>query len=390
MMKKSDGFTLVELLVGIFCASIVTAAAMTLMLMGARTNRALLDANSEQQTARIITTMVESLASEGDISKIYVGYDEYAVVEDYGEQDWAIFGTSPSTPVLSYSFDEQTIFTADNNALMAGVTSSTLTLSRNTLSGCLLSFTIQTEENQYEITSYCRAVDIAAEGLVLDKDNLSADDSIRNELLEPDSPAPITPNVGDGNETGRFAFLQALCSQYGSTGKLTGSTGVANFSNTFSGWYTKTKHGESSYMPGWSTNTPWCACFVSWGIYQVKDYLNYDEDTLPCFAHVKLGYEDFRNGKYGQWIEYDDEYSPQAGDLVFFDWDAVSSLNTAPIHDGLDHVGVVFYCDDTYLYTIEGNTSVDSNGIGRVDLKRYYLNATTIKGYGVLDWKTTS
>ena len=140
-MKKSDGFTLIELLIGILCAALVTGAAMTLLLMGTRTNRAVLNARSEQQTVRLLAAMVESLAGENKLRSCVTG------------PDWEICGDT--APILAYSSDDQTIFSGDAIAFMDGVTSSSLAVSEDTLSGSLLEFTIQTEKNVYKISAYC-------------------------------------------------------------------------------------------------------------------------------------------------------------------------------------------------------------------------------------------
>ena len=174
-MKKSDGFTLIELLVGILCAALVTGAAMTLLLMGMRSNRALLDTNSEQQTVRIITSMVESLASEGAIENIYKGpraCELYLESDLYQGQswEWAILPHSSDTPILLYSSDEQAIFTSDLTPLMTGVKSSTISAPNASeddpklLGGSLLTFSIETEKGTYEITTYCRTSEITFTG----------------------------------------------------------------------------------------------------------------------------------------------------------------------------------------------------------------------------------
>ena len=166
-MKKSDGFTLIELLVGIVCVALVTGAAMTFLLMGMRSNRALLDANSEQQTVRIITSMVESLASEGDIDLVYTGPACQIIENDYTAYDlgleWVILANGRDTPTLMYSSKEDTIFTSDSHtsltALMTGVTSSSIAPvadASTPFGGSLITLTIGTKTATYEITTYCR------------------------------------------------------------------------------------------------------------------------------------------------------------------------------------------------------------------------------------------
>lgn len=381
-MRKTDGFTLIELMVGILCAALVTGSAMTLMLMGARSNRALLDANSEQQTARIITSLVESLASEGDIHEVYLQQSE----EDDSIIGWSLLD-SEGNSILSYSLASQAIYSQDNTPLMEGVLNSTLTLSKSKLSGSLLDISITTENNTYQTATYSRSATIVSD-ITLDSENTSVDitvgipgdSSSENDIETLDPVETLDPDT----TTGRFAFLEALCSQYGSTGYIDSPNGIY-----FSEWYLKAKYGnDTSYNQhasnGWSKETPWCACFVSWGIAQIKDeYLN----SAPLFAHVESGYDTLRSDINGT-FKSPEQYTPIAGDLIFFNWDSQVDTSLAPEDNGLDHIGVVFYCDSNYVYTIEGNTSIDNSGTGRVDLKRYYLNDTDIKGYGILDWKT--
>lgn len=364
-MKKTDGFTLLELIVGILCATLITSAAMSLLLMGARTNRSLVDTNSEQQTARILTSMVESLASEGGIKTVEVqGNLIHGEGEDHGDRDWALLGDTGT--ILSYSFDNQTIYSSGNTPIMEGVISSTLTLSKKTLNGCLLGFSIQTEHNYYETSAYCRSSEIDTDGIVLDKLNVSAEisgeDHEGKETTETIAPSP---DSGDG----RFAFLEALCTQYGSTGNIVGTN------TPFSEWYLLHQYdkGYDEYPGDWSENTPWCACFLSWGVYHALPYL----DDVPCFASVVNWKKYFT--KIGTWTDSTPltapSLTPTAGDLIFFDW-------VGNDYDGLEHIGVVFYVDSQYVYTIEGNNS------NRVELSRYERTSADIKGYGILDWKT--
>ena len=67
---------------------------------------------------------------------------------------------------------------------------------------------------------------------------------------------------------------------------------------------------------------------------------------------------------------------PERGDQVFF-------YNPEKTH--ACHTGLVYEVDDTYLYTVEGNTSSDpgvvENG-GSVNKKKYLLTDKRIAGYG--------
>ena len=63
-LKDNKGFTLIELVVSIASATVVLGAASMLLLMCVRTQRDVLDAAREQQTARTVITMMENLASD--------------------------------------------------------------------------------------------------------------------------------------------------------------------------------------------------------------------------------------------------------------------------------------------------------------------------------------
>jgi len=107
----------------------------------------------------------------------------------------------------------------------------------------------------------------------------------------------------------------------------------------------------------------WCACFVSWCFYKAygakgKDVMcgNYDDYTVySCKYYEKAN----RLGT-----------TPQKGAQVFFTKNGKSS--------GCYHTGIVYDVDNTYFYTIEGNTSsantVVANG-GCVAKKKYSISA---------------
>lgn len=61
-------------------------------------------------------------------------------------------------------------------------------------------------------------------------------------------------------------------------------------------------------------------------------------------------------------------YTPTAGDIIFFDWGRNGTQ---------DHVGLVEKVDGGYVYTIEGNSG---NAVGR---QKYRVGYYEIYGYGV-------
>ncbi|MDR1357761.1 MAG: CHAP domain-containing protein [Coriobacteriales bacterium] len=115
---------------------------------------------------------------------------------------------------------------------------------------------------------------------------------------------------------------------------------------------------------GFSNRVEWCACFVSW----CANECGYIEaGSIPRFSWVPSGVQWFRDA--GRFQERG--YSPQPGDIIFFDWQG----------DGeSDHVGIVEYVEGGYVHTIEGNSS------NTVNRRSYGINSSVIFGYGTLNY----
>jgi hypothetical protein len=125
---------------------------------------------------------------------------------------------------------------------------------------------------------------------------------------------------------------------------------------------------------GFDREVGWCAIFVSWcgtesGLIQ--------KDLMPRFAWVPTGVYWFQNRD--QW--HLNDYTPKPGDIIFFDWyDYDLDENGEEIgQDGsADHVGIVEKIENGYVYTVEGNTTLE----GVCAEKRYPLGYFEILGYG--------
>ena len=110
----------------------------------------------------------------------------------------------------------------------------------------------------------------------------------------------------------------------------------------------------------------WCSTFVS----AVAVKLSYT-DIIPtecgCEKHIQL----FKN--IGVWEENENRV-PNAGDIIFYDWED----NGAGDNKGnSDHVGIVEKVEGDIITVIEGNIN---NAVGRRTLK---VNGKYIRGYGV-------
>ena len=87
---------------------------------------------------------------------------------------------------------------------------------------------------------------------------------------------------------------------------------------------------------------------------------------IPKFVWVKKGVDYYR--EKGQ-LRFPKEYTPQPGDVIFFNWDS------DPV---VEHVGIVEKVEDGYVYSIEGN--VRNMWVKERKLK---LHSSLIYGYGV-------
>ena len=133
-----------------------------------------------------------------------------------------------------------------------------------------------------------------------------------------------------------------------------------------------TQLGNEGGQPYWSwypfeSRVEWCACFVSW----CADQCGYLESgILPKFAGCVDGSNWFKGN--GQW--QDRNYEPQAGDIIFYDWE----------NDGeTDHVGIVEKCENGIVYTVEGNTSDTAHPNGDVVAQHSFpVGSSSIYGYG--------
>lgn len=115
----------------------------------------------------------------------------------------------------------------------------------------------------------------------------------------------------------------------------------------------------------------WCSTFVS----ALAIKLGYT-DIIPtecgCGAHIEL----FK--KIGSWVE-DENRTPRAGDIIFFDWDDNGNGNNTGYPE---HVGIVEKVTEKTITVIEGNKD---NSVSR---RKIAVNGKYIRGYGVPKYDT--
>ena len=327
-LKRKDGFTLVELVVGIACATMVMAAAASLLLMGARIQRTLRDEAQEQQTVRIVLTMLEDLAADGTIKNV--------VTTNTG---WELNG---DTTLLTYDAATGQLKNG-TNILLDG-----LKTAHADLDGQLLTFTFETAQGSYATSTYCRTIKTADTATNVTQVQEKIDNgAIKLEI--------------QSSAAARYEFLKDLCTEYGSAGQIAGAE------KYYSTWYAEEK--SLANISSWGKGTPWCACFLSWAAVQQGTALS----SVPVFANVDEGWKSFDASH-----KHTTGYTPIPGDYIFFDWEGGDTAD--PDHDDLDHVGAVLYVNGGVVYTIEGNSG------GRVAIHSYALSDPRIYGYGVLNW----
>ena len=161
-------------------------------------------------------------------------------------------------------------------------------------------------------------------------------------ILGDESSSDFVPGGFEG--IGNEAIVEVAASQVGNKG-----------GGPYWSWY------------GFNGRVEWCACFVSWCANQCG-YIR--DGIIPKFAVVGHGMKWFKDR--GQFQKRG--YHPKPGDIIFFDWDG----------DGLgNHVGIVESSDDTYVYTIEGNSG------DKCCRRTYFLHSSVIMGYGIPKYPTS-
>lgn len=365
--QKNDGFTLVELMVTILTGSIVTMAAVTILLLGLRINKQSTDTASRQMTTRILLSSLEDLATQGTITEVV---SKPGVWEVHGDGGQVLYFFDSASHAI-YSGGE-----ASKTTIMESVIASDVMLE-----GQLLTVTVETEDGTYSSSVYCRMA-------VSSTESIDINEMINSSYEEDDEDNTSMPDVD-----ARVNFLQRLAGQYSiittagslrNPGLILQKQADGKYYSTgkyYSEWYVE----DYKYAPGWNSQTPWCACFISWGLLgdENNPLVDFSEDHKKGFASVDYFMNYLKKGTNGHsWKDsryYDTvtPYDPLPGDLIFFDWTVNSVRDPA-------HIGAVIRQDGEYVYTIEGNSS------NRVAVRKYKLDDPRIIGYGVLNWSTTS
>lgn len=118
-------------------------------------------------------------------------------------------------------------------------------------------------------------------------------------------------------------------------------------------------------LEGWY----WCAVFVS-AVSLKLGFRDIMPTEMSCHQMILL-YK-----QIGRWIEADD-YVPNIGDVIMYDWQDGVNYVTTDNTGTPDHVGIVTACDGKAIHVIEGNVS---NKVGTRVLE---VNGRYIRGFGI-------
>ena len=305
--RNNGGFTLIELILAISVGTMITLAGTAVLMMCLRVHST--SSQSARRQGQVLTavTTMENLVA--DNSNIGISQTGDKILNN-------------GLPLITWK--DETLVNAGGGVILEDVESFLVTMEGNSL--LRVAMKVQGEDYDFFILSGSAA-------------------------SEP---------LGTGAGVGARFFLKTLSLQlgtaenenYGFIRENGVSTGVR-----YATWYNS----------AWGEEAAWCSCFVSWGLEQSRGYI---AGATPKYASVnsfKAALE-----RIGMWESaYDDGYTPQLGDLIFFDWDLDGTL---------DHVGAVIKVENGRVYTIEGNSD------GKVQKKDYPKDSRYIAGYGKINW----
>ena len=147
-----------------------------------------------------------------------------------------------------------------------------------------------------------------------------------------------------------------------------------NNSSGFNG----TQNGSGNYTEfcrnyGEGSAYAWCAAYVSFALFQSRATTSTSKQTIWRDIYCPRWYQNMKNNGCG--YDASSNYTPKSGDLVFF--------------TGGGHIGIVRYCKDGKVYTIEGNTNggaFNAEG-GGVFCKEYDRDYYKFLGFGSPPYK---
>lgn len=137
MMRRNEGFTLIELIVTIAVATLITAAATSTLLLGLRINTKTTENVKQQNATNMLNHVVQTVA---EYQNITVSTDKLAIVDEGNNE-------------IVYVEFVGDVIKLNGTEFMDNVDSFTASLSSDNQ---LLTVTIKTNGETYTAASYCR------------------------------------------------------------------------------------------------------------------------------------------------------------------------------------------------------------------------------------------
>ena len=379
-LRKNDGLTLVELMVSIAIGTMIFAAATTVLLLGFRIHAKTTDSIEQQYTARMVVTMLEEMASDGDMGKIKRDLDGSWWVYDDQQHE-----------VIFYSAGNQAIYVGSQpEPVLKNIVASYLILDEKKV----LTISLEDPDRTYSSSIFCRTV-LNEEG----------------EKFE-DSPVDHLGSTSGDDAVAKQEFLGILLSQVGTKGGIIDhSKEPGNYTenekgevieiniecdcktfNFFSEWYLG-GYTATTEANGWGPETPWCACFVSWGLVNAglsKETQNQNSNDANWYANVDAFMKYFRTRAVEKncWKSAKSSPAPVPvpGDLIFFDM--IKGSNDDPSHMGVVlSVEILKDENESPILDEQGNQitivkTIEGNSADVVAIREYAIDDDRILGYG--------
>ena len=356
--KKNDGLTLVELIVSMAIGTMIFAAATTVLLLGIRIHRHTTDSIMQQYTARTVITVLENLASDGNMGKIKRDLDG----------SWWVYDKAGQNEVMSYSSAAQAVYAGgQTEPILENIVASYLLFDKEKN---VLTISFEDQETAYTSSIFCRY------DLNKDREGDNFEDAPNDHLGNPS-------DLNEAIANHKLEFLAVLLTQTGIHGGIINhdkrlcaessfcSNGCQNY-NFFSQWYSNDY--DTNSHPGWNTETPWCGCFVSWGLCHANGLVQ-NKPGWKWFGNVDEFMDYFRKDTTGGWKTS----NPGPGDLVFFDM--INGTTDNPSHIGAV-LDVIRENPDDPASKIIGIKTIEGNSADTVAIREYKIEDNRILGYG--------
>lgn len=331
--KHNAGFTLIELVIAIAMATLVTAAAFSVLMLGLDINRMAGDTAYQQMTVNTLLSTIGDIIAEGNVSAI----------ETTDSGNWFIKDKNDKV-LLSYFYDEVEkkgiVYVGDFSEDTATPILNDLISSSIEQNDGLFTIYVENKQGEFSTSVLCRSLQTGGEITRPSAETLQA----------------------------LFGILKG---QLGSEGTIKNQQATLQY---YSRWWTEL-NGET-----WEPEMVWTACFVSWVLSQteVKEALSETPDNYPYWF---FGPRSF--GKYfkdnDRWRGAEEDYDPQPGDLIFID-------SYLAIDNKTTYLGFVKKVENGVV-TIIGRGSSGSVEEYTFTIGEKLADGTKIIGYGILPWK---